>query len=203
MPVDVKLQKEGMLYQREQYQKGGVGRWYWDFRDKAVLKCLDDNKTIVDIGCGEGLLMEKVAKRFPAAKIIGIDPSPENVAICESYNLDVFTGSVYELPFDNKSVDSILFIEVIEHLDYPDFALKEIQRVLKQDGKLVLLFPHDSVFKLARILTFKFREAFYDAGHVKQWHPAEITKILKQCGFQIILRKIFHFIYGIFYQTAL
>jgi hypothetical protein len=61
--------------------------------------------------------------------------------------------------------------------------------VLKKYGTLVLLFPHDSIFKLTRILTFKFREAFYDAGHVKQWHPKEMIRVLREVGFETILKK--------------
>ena len=188
MPVDVNLPKEGLIYQREQYQKGGIGRLYWDYRDKAVLKLIGDEKTIMDIGCGEGILMEKIVRKFPYVKVFGIDPSPENVDICKAHNLTVHTGSVYELPLADTSVDCVLFIEVIEHLDHPELAIKEIRRILKKDGKLILLFPHDHIFKLARLLTLRFKEAFYDAGHVRQWTPKEM-RLLESMGFKIILKK--------------
>ena len=126
MPVDVNLPKEGMIYQREQYLKGGIGRWYWDYRDEQVLKGIDDKKTIVDIGCGEGILMEKISQRFPDSKLLGIDPSPENVEICRRLNLNVMNGSVYELPLSEESADCLLFIEVIEHLENSFFILKKI-----------------------------------------------------------------------------
>jgi hypothetical protein len=35
MPVHYGLPKEGMIYQRDQYEKGGIGRWYWDHKDKG------------------------------------------------------------------------------------------------------------------------------------------------------------------------
>ena len=120
MPVDVNLSKDGMIYQREQYQKGGIGRRYWDYRDEQILKFLKDSKTIIDIGCGEGILMDKMVQRFPEKRVFGIDPSPENADICKTHNLDVYSGSVYELPLADASVDCVLFIEVIEHLDNPE-----------------------------------------------------------------------------------
>jgi len=189
MPVDVNLPKEGMIYQREQYQKGGIGRWYWDYRDNEILKSIRDEEIIVDIGCGEGILMEKIIQRLPDVKVFGVDPSPENVSICKKHGLEVYAGNVYELPLDDYSVDCVLFIEVIEHLDYAGLAIKEIKRVLKKGGKLILLFPHDSVFKLARLLTLKFKEAFYDAGHMKQWTPKEIKRLLDSMGLKIISKK--------------
>lgn len=189
MPVDVNLPKEGMIYQREQYLKGGIGRWYWDYRDNEILKSIRDEEIIVDIGCGEGILMEKIIQRLPDVKVFGVDPSPENVSICKKHGLEIYAGSVYELPLDNESVDSVLFIEVIEHLDHEGLAIKEIIRVLKRNGTLILLFPHDRVFKLARLLTFKFKEAFYDAGHMKQWNPKAMERLLGSMGFKIILKK--------------
>jgi len=189
MPVDVNLPKEGMIFQREQYQKGGVGRLYWDYRDSEILKYIEDEKIIVDIGCGEGILMEKIIQRLPDVKVFGIDLSFENVSICKEHGLKVCSGSVYGLPLDDSSLECVLFIEVIEHLDEPESAIKEINRVLKKDGFLILLFPHDSFFKLARILTFKFREAFYNAGHVRQWTPKEMVGLLESSGFRIVSKK--------------
>jgi ubiquinone/menaquinone biosynthesis C-methylase UbiE len=148
-----------------------------------------DEEIIVDIGCGEGILMEKIIQRLPDVKVFGVDPSPENVSICKKHGLEVYAGSVYELPLDDYSVDCVLFIEVIEHLDYAGLAIKEIKRVLKKGGKLILLFPHDSVFKLARLLTLKFKEAFYDAGHMKQWTPKEMERLLDSMGLKIISKK--------------
>jgi ubiquinone/menaquinone biosynthesis C-methylase UbiE len=189
MPVDINLPKENIIYQREQYQKGGIGRWYWDYRDREILKFIDDRKTIVDIGCGEGILLEKIVQRFTQKTAFGIDASIENVSICRTHNLKVYAGSVYELPLDDDSCDCVLFIEVIEHLDNPEKAIKEIHRVLKKDGELILLFPHDCVFKLARIVTLNIREALYDAGHVRQWSPSEMIKFLNKNGFETRYRK--------------
>jgi ubiquinone/menaquinone biosynthesis C-methylase UbiE len=189
MPVDVNLPKEGIIYQRFQYQKGGIGRWYWDYRDRQILKFIADRTKIVDIGCGEGILVEKLSKKFPEKSILGIDPSTENVDICKAHNLNVCSGSVYELPLDDFFADCVLLIEVIEHLDRPETAIKEINRVLRKNGSLILIFPHDSVFRLARIITCKFKEAFYYAGHVKQWRPYEMIKFLKKNGFEVNVKK--------------
>lgn len=74
MPANEKQISGEPLYQRKQYQKGGVGRIYWDYRDKVALSLLDDrDKRIVDLGCGEGITLEKLVKKFPTSEVIGID----------------------------------------------------------------------------------------------------------------------------------
>jgi ubiquinone/menaquinone biosynthesis C-methylase UbiE len=173
------------LPQREQYAKGGVGRWYWDYRDRRTLSSIKDEKFILDVGCGEGITMEKILKKFPDRIIQGLDYEWDNVAICKTHNLPAQRGSAYELAFEDQSFDCCLFLEVIEHLLDPEKALMEIHRVLRKEGLLLVIFPHDWLFKAARLFFLKLTEAFAPSGHVKQWRPAEMRKILNDVGFEI------------------
>jgi len=52
------------LYQREQYQKGGITKLYWDYRDRVIVEQIRGNH-ILDIGCGEGITLEKIIRDFP------------------------------------------------------------------------------------------------------------------------------------------
>ena len=182
-PVNFLSKSEDSISQREQYKKGGLGRLYWDYRDNKVISCIKDEHVILDIGCGEGITLEKLIKKFPNRNIKGIDYIKENVEICKKHGLPVEYGSVYDLKIENNSIDSVIFLEVIEHLADYKKALKEIYRVLKPNGSFILIFPNDRIFKMARILTLKFKEAFYDPGHIKQWTPKSIKEILKREGF--------------------
>jgi ubiquinone/menaquinone biosynthesis C-methylase UbiE len=173
------------LLQREQYGKGGIGRWYWDFRDRRTLSYIGDEKNILDVGCGEGITLEKLLRKFPDRNIVGIDYSPEKVVACAQNQLPAKCGSAYELEFSDGSMDCCLFLEVVEHLLDPLKALREIHRVLRKGGLLLLIFPHDFLFKVARLACAKFQEAFAPSGHVKQWTPAEMHQILEGVGFAI------------------
>jgi ubiquinone/menaquinone biosynthesis C-methylase UbiE len=188
MPVDTNLAKEGMIYQRDQYAKGGLGVRYWNYRDKVALSYVT-GKRIVDIGCGEGITLEKLVTLYPDRQIVGIDSEPENIEICQKHALPIKYGTVFDLPFENNSIDCILFLEVIEHLYEPEKALAEISRVLKPSGRLTLIFPNDRMFMISRLLTGMFREAFYDAGHVRQWTPSKIRKALKAAGFSTLVQR--------------
>jgi len=194
-PTDVNLPKEGMIYQREQYAKGGIGKKYWLFKDEQLIKYTQGKKTIVDIGCGEGILLEKLMQKYPAKEIIGIDAEKENIEICKKYGLNVIFGSAYNLPLKDNSIDCIILAEVIEHLDQPSKAIGEIHRVLKKNGMLIMLFPNDLMFLVARLLTLKVKEAFYDTGHVKQWSPQKARKFLSEHNFSISLQQSIPFFF--------
>lgn len=188
MPVDTGLNKEGMIYQREQYAKGGLGVRYWDYRDRVAFRYVTGND-ILDAGCGEGITLEKLTGLYPDRRVVGIDTEPENLEICRQHHLQVQAGSLYALPFDDASLDTVLFSEVIEHLDLPDKALSEIYRVLRPGGRVIVIFPNDRTFMLARLAMGMVREALYDPGHVRQWTPRQIHQALRDAGFTLLARR--------------
>ena len=190
MPVNEKQTSGEVLQQRVQYQKGGVGRLYWDYRDRVTLSFLEErDQSILDLGCGEGITLERMRERMPKRNIIGIDCMRENINICLRHGLPARIGNVYDLEMDDESIDAVLLMEVIEHLEKPHLALEQIRRILRPRGKVIIVFPNDRIFKIARVSTLKFREASYDPGHVKQWTHLEIENLLLQHGFSVVHRK--------------
>ena len=89
------------LLQREQYGKGGIGKWYWDFRDRRTLSYIGHEKNILDVGCGEGITLEKILRKFPDRNVEGIDYSPEKVVACAQNQLPAKCGNAYELEFSD------------------------------------------------------------------------------------------------------
>jgi ubiquinone/menaquinone biosynthesis C-methylase UbiE len=188
MPINyLKIKDEYALYQRDQYEKSRLVRLYWDWRDNVIIENIAaDAKVVLDAGCGEGITLERIIRLFPEKTVSGIDISQDNIDIGRQHGLPVSQGDVFHLQMKDDAVDCCILSEVIEHLDRPEEALGEIRRVLKARGKLVIVFPNDFVFKLIRILTFKFKEAFYDAGHLRQWTPLVARGCLKKLGFVVL-----------------
>ena len=195
MPVTAQSSSNHAIYQRDQYKKGGFGRIYWDYRDKVALSFLDDNdRRIVDLGCGEGITLGKIAAAYPDSEVFGIDTLDENIDICKKHNLSVQKGEVNRIVLPDNHLDAVVFMEVIEHLEEPKLIVNEIYRVLKPGGKLIVVYPNDAVFMFARIVTLRFKEATYDPGHLKQWTPKELKKFLEEIGFTISCSKCLPFL---------
>ena len=145
----------------------------------------ETDEDILDVGCGEGITTKRATRTFPDARVRGLDYMERNVEICLQHGLCVDLGDVYEIPASNESFDAVIFMEVLEHLDRPEGALAEIRRVLRPNGRLILVFPNDCFFKFARLLLLKLDEARYDSGHVRQRTPRSARKALEAQGFGV------------------
>jgi 2-polyprenyl-3-methyl-5-hydroxy-6-metoxy-1,4-benzoquinol methylase len=201
MPVHHHLPKENMIYQRDQYAKGGLGRWYWDYKDKVAFSyILPHHKRIVDLGCGEGITLEKLMKSFPDKVAAGIDLEHENIAICRDRGLMAIYSNAYDLPLGGGSFDACICIDVFEHFASPAAALGEVHRILTPGGRLIIMIPNDRNFFLARLAMGMFREAFYDPGHDRRWKPSEVVNLVEEEGFVVRSQKNLPFL---FWQTGL
>jgi len=98
--------------------------------------------SVLDLGCGSGVGSEMLARR--GASVVGIDIDPQTVAqATEKFgsSIDFFEGSVHAIPLVDSSVDVVVCFEVIEHVDEPARVMKEIARVLRDDGLLLISTP--------------------------------------------------------------
>jgi SAM-dependent methyltransferase len=176
------------ISQREQYAKGGVGRWYWDCRDRAALSHVVGPR-ILDAGCGEGVTLEKLARLFPHGQAEGVDVDPANVEICRGCGLDVKESDLCRLPYPDASFDTCVLMEVIEHLERPEDAVRELARVTRPGGRIIVVYPNDRLMFAARVAFLKFREARFDPGHLRRWNGRDLKRLMGRCGFQATLSR--------------
>lgn len=94
---------------------------------------------VLDIGCGEGFLLDLLSERIPKAQLTGVDVYSLPVKKKWKYKkADITEG----LPFEDNSFDCVILGEVIEHVPNPDFLLKEINRVTKKKGTVIVSTPN-------------------------------------------------------------
>jgi methionine biosynthesis protein MetW len=96
---------------------------------------------ILDIGCGDGSFIIKFKKH---CETFGVDISQNAINMAKEAGINAYQADVSSerLPFQDEYLDIIYMGDVIEHLTNPDFAIKEVARVLKPDGFLVLSTPN-------------------------------------------------------------
>lgn len=116
-------------------------------RYEAVLPVIS-NQTVLDIACGSGYGTQIMA--LSAAKVYGVDNSQAAIEYAKNNfagrNIDYLVGNCENIPLRDASVDIIVSFETIEHLENPAIFLKEIKRVLKPNGKLIISTPNDKVY---------------------------------------------------------
>ncbi len=175
--------------QRKHYEKGGIGGWFRRYRDQKIFRLLKgESHLVIDLGCGEGITLEAMIKTFTRKRCFGIELDRENAKTCRSLDLPVVNGSIYDLSLRSRSADDCLLTDVLEHLEDPEKALGEIHRILKPGGRLIIVIPNDRNFFWSRLLCLKWKEAFHDSGHVRQWRPKAMEILLKKMGFRVIYR---------------
>ncbi len=148
--------------------------------EDAILEALGPgtHELLLDLGTGTGRILE-LASGF-ARQLVGIDTNREMLK-CARVRLDkaalancsVRLADIYNLPFAESSADAVLIHQVLHFLNDPKAALAEAARVLKPEGRLVIIdfAPH--------ILEF-LRE---EHAHVRLgFAPAEIEGWLGECG---------------------
>jgi ubiquinone/menaquinone biosynthesis C-methylase UbiE len=114
----------------EKYWKGVIP----DFIDYYSL---NNNSSILDIGCGKGFMIYDFLKYLPGVDIKGIDISEYAIKSCkEEVKDNLIIGDAKNLPFDDSSFDLVISIVSIHNLDLNDCAksLREINRVSKKNS---------------------------------------------------------------------
>ena len=147
------------LYDRSYFDEGGHGSGYRDYiRQQAIemkrgdhpaqlaLQLLEQRisprgRTLLDVGCGGGDLLN-LARRHGFG-VSGVDVSAYVAAQArERFNLDVFADGLEDAKFDANSFDVVTALEVVEHLTRPVQWLREVYRILKPCGLLLLTTPN-------------------------------------------------------------
>jgi ubiquinone biosynthesis O-methyltransferase len=125
-------------------------------------------KKILDVGCGDGVLSYMLAKEH--ATVSGVDTSDIAIAYAKektkNMQIDFRQVSAYELPFDEGEFDAVVSSDVIEHLQDVNQYIKEIKRVTKKGGAIVLSTP------------IRFTEKPLDKMHVIEWFEEEYMNII-------------------------
>jgi ubiquinone/menaquinone biosynthesis C-methylase UbiE len=141
--------------------------------------------SVLDVGCGEGVVTERLAQRLAPAKVLGVDADEaglqEEWRARTASNLSFATGSAYELPFADGSFDLVCAIEVLEHLERPQDALEEMRRVAGR--ALILSVPNEPGWRISHLLGGRNLRSFGNTpGHINHWSKGSFLRLVSQLG---------------------
>jgi ubiquinone/menaquinone biosynthesis C-methylase UbiE len=153
----------------------------------ALIKELDGKnfKMLLDVGCGSGIFLSMVLNKFDV-KVSGIDISPGMIEKSKELldgRADLKVGDSEHLPWNDRSFDVVTCSASFHHYPSPEFVLKEMKRVLKADGILMIADP----FTPNNLLRFfvNILMKFSKSGDVRFYSQKEMQEMLEKCGFTL------------------
>lgn len=188
------------LYKNVVEEYTGIARIYNDKWKKYLASTeqgileqlkLKGKETLLDAGCGTGSLIAAIQQKFKhRGKIMGFDITPAMLDLAEYHlskdrfnkTLSLELAHCENFSAKDASVDVVLSSSVLHHLPHPDQALAEFHRVLKTNGRLLLLdictdYPTTCIFD-------RFARLFHKAHH-KAYSAADVEEMLKKHKFSI------------------
>jgi len=147
-----------------------------DTRKKIGWELRKEAGKILDLGCGRNGSFD-----YRGHNIVGADLS--RAIITPNAKIKVLANAEKKLPFLNKEFDVVVFSGVIQYLENHEFSIKEINRVLKQRGRLILsTVNRESLLRRLGVIT-KFAKR--GAGEKNIFSERELSKLLTKEGFEI------------------
>lgn len=145
---------------------------------------------VLDVGCANGAHTVKAAGRVKRIVGMDYDVTQLRVATAEARRLRLDNVSLFAwdltrpFPFPDGAFDAVLFLDVIEHLEPRDAVLREIRRVLKPDGRLLVSGPNRQSRWRERLRVAGLF-SFQDPDHKIEYTQEEFRAALQAGGFTV------------------
>jgi 2-polyprenyl-3-methyl-5-hydroxy-6-metoxy-1,4-benzoquinol methylase len=142
-------------------------------------------ESVLDVGCGEGVLTQQWAERLGDRRIVGIDL--EDVKLRAEWekrsrpNLEYRAEEATSLSFADDEFDMAAAIEVLEHVPDPDATLAEMARVARRH--LLVSVPREPLWRMLNMARGAYWTSFGNTpGHVNHWSRVGFVSLLTRHG---------------------
>ncbi len=150
--------------------------------------------SLLDVGCGEGVLVHQWAQRLGSARVVGIDLEEESIQAGwrerQAPNLEYRVMEAENLPFADGEFDLACAIEVLEHVPNPEHTVGEMARCAARH--LLVSVPHEPLWRMLNMA----RGAYWSdlgntPGHLNHWSRRSFVELLSRHGEVVEVRSPF------------
>jgi 2-polyprenyl-3-methyl-5-hydroxy-6-metoxy-1,4-benzoquinol methylase len=144
-----------------------------------------DPESLLDVGCGEGVMVQRMAQRLQTRRVVGIDLEEASIqagwARHEAPNLEYRTMHGQELPFGQDEFDAVSAIEVLEHLPDPGDTLAQMARCARRH--LLVSVPREPLWRVLNLARGAYWTHLGDTpGHLNHWSRSAFVRLLSRHG---------------------
>jgi ubiquinone/menaquinone biosynthesis C-methylase UbiE len=142
-------------------------------------------ESVLDVGCGEGVLTHQWATQLGERRIVGIDLDDEKLkaewATRQRPNLEYRTLAAEHMPFADGEFDMACAIEVLEHVPDPEHTVAEMARVARRH--LLVSVPREPLWRMLNMARGAYiADLGNTPGHVNHWSKRSFVRMLAQHG---------------------
>jgi 2-polyprenyl-3-methyl-5-hydroxy-6-metoxy-1,4-benzoquinol methylase len=151
-------------------------------------------RSVLDVGCGEGVLVQRWAQALPERRMVGIDLEEESIQAGWSAhaapNLEYRVVEAANLPFAENEFDLASAIEVLEHVPDPEHTLAEMARCAERH--LLVSVPREPLWRMLNMARGAYWPALGNTpGHLNHWSRRSFVGLLSRHGEVVQVRSPF------------
>jgi 2-polyprenyl-3-methyl-5-hydroxy-6-metoxy-1,4-benzoquinol methylase len=144
-----------------------------------------DPGSLLDVGCGEGVLVERWARRLDGRRVVGIDLEEQSIQAGweqrQAPNLEYRVMRAENLPFADDEFALASAIEVLEHVPDPEHTLAEMARCAQRH--LLVSVPREPLWRMLNMARGAYwRDLGNTPGHLNHWSRRSFTALLARHG---------------------
>lgn len=142
-----------------------------------------DSSVILDIGSYDGEISYRLKNMLPNLDIAVVDIDKSGLKLAREKGLNTLYASALKLPIEDSEVDVVLCLDLIEHVRDDDKIIKEISRVLKKEGKVILTTPMENGVSFPFLSKEKIEIINKKWGHLRKGYSLKrIQKLFENHG---------------------
>ena len=186
-----------VTYYQDGVRKNPLQRIWHGIKANTAVNILKQKKfkNLLDVGCASGHMISRVSRSFPGVSCTGLDVYDKAIKYAKATypNIRFRIGDAHKLPFKNNSFDAIICYETIEHVEHPAAVLRELKRVLKPGGRIILAMDSGNwLFRIVWAIWERSRGAVWQHAHLHPFTHNELESLIKKSGLTVQSKRFTH-----------